>query len=186
MTQRSVTYLKARFETGDIPTQTDYQDVFDSFVNLEASAMQTISGGLALATAEATHVSASTGRFNNGYFDGTRVSAVSVSAGTLWANSKVVHSNQVVAPAGTTQGSATATTLDLISASAEQNERAIVLPSLEPGRVNLVMNTGTTALLVFPPSGQNFVGSAANGAISIPTLTGVTIPHLVSAYGFIR
>lgn len=181
MTQRSVTYLKGRFETSDIPTQSDYQDVFDSFLSLEASAAQTLSGPI-----NAPTVSAGTGTFNNGSFDGTRVSAAFVSANVLRVNSKTVLSNQTVVPTGATQGSALAVTMDLISASAEQNERAIVLPSLEPGRVNFVMNTGTTALLVFPPTGQNFVGSAANGGISLPTLTGCTIPHYASAYGFIR
>lgn len=165
MTQRSVTYLKARFETGDIPTQTDYQDVFDSFVNLEASAAQTMAGQLVLPS--------------------LRVSGA-VSADTLNVTGTLRRGQQVAAPAGTTQGSAYAVTADLIHASAEQNERAITLPSLEPGRVNIVMNTGTTALLVFPPSGQNFVGSAANGGISLATLTGCYIPHLASAYGFIR
>lgn len=46
MTQRSVTYLKGKFETGDIPTQADYGDFIDSYVNLEASATQTMAGKL--------------------------------------------------------------------------------------------------------------------------------------------
>lgn len=164
MTQRSVQYLKAKFETADIPTQSDYQDVFDSFLSLEASAAQTINGPLTLPSATVSGA----------------VSADSVSTRTLRTG------QQSVTPTGTTQASAFAVTADLIRASAEQNERAIVLTSLEPGRTQIVMNSGTTALLVFPPTGQNFIGSAANGAISVPTLTGVTIPHMTSAYGFIR
>jgi hypothetical protein len=137
MTQRSVQYLKTRFETADIPTQSDYQDLFDSFMSLEASAAQVLNGP---------------------------IEAPQVSAGVIKAGLKTIHSSQTVT----------------------QNERAIILSPLEPGRRQIVMNSGTTALLVFPPSGQNFVGSAANGAISIPTLTGCEIPHYASAYGFIR
>lgn len=159
MTQRSVQYLKAKFETSDIPTQSDYQDVFDSFLSLEASATQTLNGPL---------------------------DVPSVSAGVVRVGGKTIHSSQTVTPTGETQASALAVSADNILASAEQNERAIVLNALEPGRRQLVMNSGTTALLVFPPTGQNFVGSAANGAISIPTLTGCEIPHYASAFGFIR
>lgn len=154
MTQRSVQYLKTRFESNDIPVQADYQDVFDSFLSLEASASQTLSGPLSLPV--------------------------------MRVQTKTVHSHQTVTPTGATQASALAVSADNILASAEQNERAIVLKSLEPGRRQLVMNSGTTALLVFPPTGQNFVGSAANGAISIPTLTGCQVTHHASAYGFIR
>jgi hypothetical protein len=159
MTQRSVQYLKARFETADIPTQSDYQDVFDSFLSLEASAEQTLNG---------------------------KLNVPEVSANVFRSNTKTVHSHQTVTPTGATQASALAVSADNILASAEQNERAIVLHSLEPGRRQLVMNSGTTALLVFPPTGQNFVGSAANGAISVPTLAGCLISHHASAYGFIR
>lgn len=164
MTQRSITYLKARFETGDIPTQSDYQDFIDSFVSLESSASQTLSGNLVLPNIEVSGA----------------VSADSISARTVRTG------QQSITPTGTTQGSAFAVTADNVLASAEQNERSIVLSTLEPGRRQFVMNSGTTALLVFPPTGQNFVGSAANGSISVPTLTGVTIPHYASAYGFIR
>jgi hypothetical protein len=164
MTQRSVQYLKTKFETSDIPTQSDYQDVFDSFVSLEASATQTLSGKLVMPSILASGA----------------VSAESISV------SRVRTGQQSITPTGTTQASAFAVTADIVRASAEQEERSIVLPSLEPGRVQFVMNSGTTALLVFPPTGQNFIGSAANGGISVPTLTGVTIPHMTSAYGFIR
>lgn len=164
MTQRSVQYLKTRFETADIPTQSDYQDVFDSFVSLEASAQQTINGKLVIPSLLVSGA----------------MSAQSLNVSTVRTG------HQSITPTGTTQASAFSVSADLVLASAEQNERAIVLPVLEPGRKQVVMNSGTTALLVFPPSGQNFVGSAANGAISVPTLTGVEIPHFASAYGFIR
>lgn len=74
MTQRSVTYLKGRFETGDIPTQSDYQDLMDSFLNLEASASQTLSGPIVVPTMVVSAI------------DAARVSATTVSAALVYTN----------------------------------------------------------------------------------------------------
>ncbi len=152
MTQRSVTYLKGKFETGDVPTQTDYGDLMDSFVNLEASAAQTVAG---------------------------RLNAASLGG-------KVISPNEKVNPTGSTQASALAVSADVVFASAEQNERAIILASLEPGRQQFICNTGTTVLQVFPPSGQNYVGSAANGQINCAVAQSLIVAHGVSAYAFVR
>lgn len=153
MTQRSVQYLKTRFESNDIPTQTDYQDVFDSFVSLEASAAQTMAGQLFAPS------------FKSG---------------------KVIKSNERITPTGTSQASAVAVSADIASVSAEQNERAVVLASLEPGRSQFIANTGTTVLQVYPPSGQNFIGSAANGNINCAVNQGILVFHMASAYSFVR
>ncbi len=152
MTQRSVTYLKGRFESGDVPTQSDYQDLMDSFVNLEASAAQTMSGRLIAPS-----------------FKG-----------------RSIRTNDTVAGVGTSQASAAVVSADTASVSAEQNERACVLPSLEPGRQQTIVNTGTTVLQIYPPSGQLFIGSAANGGINCAVGQTALITHMVSAYSVIR
>lgn len=153
MTQRSVTYLKAKFETGDIPTQSDYGDLMDSFLNLEASATQTMAGRLAAPS-----------------FSG-----------------KFIHYNESkITATGTSQASAATVSAAIASVSAEQNERACVLASLEPGREQHIANVGTTVLQVYPPSGQNFIGSAANGGINLAVNQGITVYHLTSAYSFVR
>lgn len=153
MTQRSVTYLKGKFETGDIPTQSDYGDFLDSFVNLEASAAQTMAGQLI---------------------------APSIKTG------KHIRSNERINPTGSSQASAASVSADVASVSAEQNERAVVLASLEPGRNQFIANTGTTVLQVYPPSGQNFIGSAANGNINCAVNQGILFVHMASAYSFVR
>lgn len=152
MTQRSVTYLKGRFETGDIPTQSDYGDLMDSFVNLEASAIQTMSGTLFAPIIRGRHV----------------------------------RTTENVSPTGTTQGSAAAVSADTAQVSAEQEERACVIAALEPGRQQLIVNTGTTVLQVYPPTGQNFIGTAANGGINCAVNQSVLITHLASAYSIVR
>lgn len=154
MTQRSRTYLKAKFETGDIPTATDYADLIDSFLNLEASASQSMAGSLVLPS-------------------------INVSGASI-------RSNQVLSPTGTTQASAASISLDIVAASAEQLERAVVLPALTPGRTHFVVNTGTTVLAVFPFSGENFVGTAANGGIELAVSQGMHIFHVASAYAYVR
>lgn len=153
MTQRSVTYLKGRFETGDIPTQTDYGDMMDSFVNLEASAAQTMAGRLVAPSFS--------GRF-------------------------IKSSESKITATGTSQASAATVSAAIASVSAEQNERACVLATLEPGREQHMANVGTTVLQIYPPSGQNFIGSAANGGINLAVNQGITIYHLVSAFSFVR
>lgn len=165
MTQRSRTYLKAVFETGDIPTGTDYADLIDSFVSLEASASQTMAGALTL--------------------PGVTTSTLSVT-GPATLSSPVRLSTESINPTGTTQGSAASVSAAVVVASAEQLERSIVLPALQPGRSHHIVNSGTTALAIFPPSGENFVGSAANGGISIAAEQGITIFHVASAYAFVR
>lgn len=152
MTQRSVTYLKGRFETGDIPTQSDYGDVMDSFVNLEASALQTMSGAL--------FVPRLTG--------------------------KVIRTTENITATGASQASAAAVSADCAQVSAEQNERACVLASLEPGRSQYIVNTGTTVLQVYPPTGQNFVGTAANGGINCAVAQSIQFIHHASAYSYVR
>ena len=159
MTQRSRTFLKGQFEQGDIPQGTDYEDLIDSFINLEASASQTMGGQLVLPD---------------------------IATSSFAATGPSQFSNEIILPTGSTQGSAAAVTLDVFTASAEQNERALVLPTLQPGRIHRGVNTGTTALAIFPPSGENFVGTAANGGIEIAVAQGITIFHVVSAYAIVR
>lgn len=152
MTQRSVTYLKGRFETGDIPTQSDYGDLMDSFINLEASAAQTMAGPLS----------------------------------SPKIVGKVIRPTENINPTGASQASAAAVSADCVQASAEQNERAIILSPLEPGRQQFVVNTGTTVLQVYPPSGQNFVGTAANGGINCAVAQSIMFVHNASAFSFVR
>lgn len=58
MTAKTPAQLLTVFETGDVPQQTDYQDVFDSFVNLVQTAAQSIASDLTLPTLNAQKVSA--------------------------------------------------------------------------------------------------------------------------------
>jgi hypothetical protein len=171
MTQRSVTYLKARFENNDIPTQSDYQDVFDSFVSLESSASQTLGGTLNLIG-----------------IDASRVSAAVVSANTMHVNSYTIHSHGTVSAGAGTQAAAPRVSADnTIVYGNDVLGFGIVVSTAEPGRIQHITNTNTTALSVFPASGCNFIGTAENAAISLAVNQTLVLTHLTaSAYGVNR
>ena len=168
MTQRSVTYLKGKWETGDIPTQSDYQDLMDSFVNLEASAAQAMAGKL----------------------EAPAVSAATVSADALYINTKIINSHSAVVSAALgTQAGATRLTNDvsLVFGNAVLGF-GVVMASADPGRVQYIINTDTTVLTVFPASGCNFVGTAVDtGSIVLAKNSMMVVAHCgASAYHAIR
>lgn len=173
MTQRSVTYLKAKFETGDIPTQSDYGDLMDSFLSLEASAAQTLSGSIALPG-----------------IDATRVSATTVSAGTVYVQTKTIRSYATnVSAALGTQAGATRLTKDVsLVFGNDVLGFGVVMASAEPGRVQHIINTATTVLTIFPASGCNFVGTAVDtGSIVLAKNSMMIVTHCgASAYSAIR
>lgn len=170
MTQRSVTYLKGRWETGDIPTQTDYQDLMDSFVSLEASANQTMSGPLTAPS----------------------VSAASVSANFIHIEKKIHNGYQDLLPQGLTQGSAASADYDVtkvaISAGGVQ-ERGIVLSEHHAGRQQYLINDAgsVTAATIYPSPGCNFIGTAANGGMLVAAGQTIQVIHVnSSAYSWVR
>lgn len=94
MTAQTPAYLKTRFENGDIPQATDYEDVFDSFVNFTTSAEQNLQGNLRTngqfvgdVSASRINVSAITATtFTADSFITSALRGTTVSAGTLYAD----------------------------------------------------------------------------------------------------
>lgn len=169
MTIRTPSYLKSRFENGDIPQSTDYEDVFDSYLSLATSGAQTIDGILTvngLISPSAT-------------FSGT-VSANLVDTNTLNVETALILDAEYSIDArSTTQASARllSSSISWVT-SANGNNFAVVLASAIPGRTQYIINnTVVTALRVFPCPGGTFVGTAANASLSIPLNRGATIIH---------
>lgn len=153
MTVRTPTFLKGQFENGDIPSQTDYQDVFDSFLPIGASGSYTsldINLGIS----------------------GT------VSANKIYTNYEYLDSNMTIVAQSTTQASAVTLSNSLSwIVSANGNNTAVKLPTSDPTRRQVIVNAASTVLKVFPPSGGNFVGTAANASLNLPVDKGATIVH---------
>lgn len=179
MTVRNTTYLKGRFENGDIPTQTDYEDVFDSLLNLGVSAEQSADSNIRTTKQlVANSVSA----------DNVVVASAATCA-AVWVTDRYIHSNKVnVSAAAGTQAGATRLTKDVSYVFGNDILGfGVVMATAEPGRVQHIINTGTTALSVFPASGCNFVGTAENAAIKLAANGCMIVVHVgVSAYGVTR
>jgi hypothetical protein len=168
MTQRSITYLKGRWETGDIPTQTDYGDLMDSFVSLEASAEQSLNGKVNIPS----------------------VSASMVSAENIHVNGWTRNSYQPINPLGTAQASATAVSADtaFVTCTAA-GERAVVISIHHQGRRQYIINdtASVTAITVYPAVGHNFIGTASNGGMLLSVGQTIQVIHVgASAYAFQR
>jgi len=182
MTQRSVTYLKAKFETNDVPTQSDYQDIFDSFLSLEASGAQTLNGPLVFTSVESTHVSAANITVN-------ALNVSTASAGTVYVDTKLINSHTINVSAGLgTQAGATRITKDVsLVFGNDVLGFGVVLATADPGRIQIITNTNTTVLSVYPASGANFIGTAENAPITLAKNSTMTIAHVgASAYGITR
>lgn len=162
MTLRSVTYLKGVFETGDIPTGTDYSDIFDSFLSLHATAAQTVLGA-------------------------TTFPAVITSA--LTVNGQTINSYVSANPNGTTQSTGVQVNTDVVYISiSDPANRAVKLESFTLGRQQTICNNSSsvTAASIYPASGVNFMGTAANAHILLAagqTLIATHVATSVMAYG---
>jgi hypothetical protein len=162
MTLRSVTYLKGVFETNDIPTGTDYSDIFDSFLSLHATAAQTVLSPTTFPSVTTTNLTV-TGQTINSY----------------------VSAN----PSGTTQGLGVNVSADIAFLSvSDPANRAVRLENFSVGRQQTICNSfaSVTALSIFPASGVNFMGTAANAHVLLAagqTLIATHVAASVMAYG---
>lgn len=178
MTARTPTYLKGRFEQGDIPQGTDYEDLIDSFINIATSATQTIVGGVNFsnqiesAAIYASFVSAAS--INSSFIEATTVSAAFVRANEVSANSINVSGNVVfgtfdISAAATTQASAVlvnGTTNFVIFANG--NDQSVRLPTSTRGRQQYIINAASTTIKIFPSVSGRFLVTAVNASLNLP------------------
>lgn len=162
MTQRSITYLKARFESGDIPNGTDYSDLMDSFLSLESSAAQTMNGTLNVPDVVASSITLS-GQLIRSY---TNANATGVSQSTG------VHVSADVS---------------YIYVQSSAN-RAVRLNDFRLGKTYYITNASNsvTAATIYPASGVNFIGTAANAPILLAaakTMLAIPVDSSVLAVG---
>ena len=174
MTVRSVTYLKGRFENLKIPTATDYEDVFDSFLSLEASGTQTFNGGIVTPELVATRVSALAANFvnavsgNAAYFSSVNVTNASASNLYLAAGLFLDVATSVNALATTQTSSVTISNTITFVANGDGDNTAVRLPTSTQGRVQYIINAAATAIKVFPAVSGLFVTTVLNASQSIP------------------
>jgi hypothetical protein len=181
MTAQTPAYLKSRFENGDIPAASDYEDVFDSFVNVATSSIQTLVGGLvstnfiqvselnaslvSAASVNASFVSAQT--VNASFISCGTVSAATVSAGSLYATNAIFIT-----------ASANALNADTVSAGNVYIVSAAFYGSID---VSAVATTQAGALLVDRPTAFVIFADGNNNSIRLPTSTRGRVQNIVNA-----
>lgn len=192
MTAQTPAYLKARFENGDVPVAADYEDVFDSYINIATSGVQTLVGGLvstnfiqaselngALVSASsviASFVSAQT--INASFISVGTVSAATVSAGTVYVASAMHYGSVNVSAVATTQAGALLVDAPMAFVTfADGNNNSVILPSSVRGRIQHIINASTTVLKIFPAVSGRFLVTAVNASLSISADRCATIFH---------
>lgn len=151
MTAKSLAYLKSRFENGDIPSATDYEDVFDSFAPILGSAAVTLESPLTVPSLNAVSVSASQfflgGNFSVNATGTTQATGKLADAGVMWFKS------------------------------ADDSNRATRLVSAQPGFNQYIVNATVTALRIYPCVGGTILGTAANSFVLLGIGKGAEIIH---------
>lgn len=182
MTARTPTYLKARYEQGDIPQGTDYEDVFDSYLNVAVSAEQTIDSNLkttkeliasvvSAVTVNATTLNAST--INGAIVSATSLlspsaNLASVSADNINVSGSVIFGTLDVSALATTQaGAVTLTGTRSFIIFGDGNNNAVKLPSSVRGREQQIINASTTTIKIYPAVSGRFLVTAVNAPLNL-------------------
>jgi hypothetical protein len=192
MTAQTPAYLKARFENGDVPVAADYEDVFDSYLNVATSSIQTLVGGVvstnfiqaselnaslvSAASVNASFVSAQT--VNASFISCGTMSAATVSARDLYVVSAYFLNSVDVSAVATTQaGTVAVNGVVNFIISAENNNNSVRLPPSSRGRVQTIINASTTAIKIFPAVSGRFLVTAVNASLTIQADRCATIYH---------
>lgn len=112
MTNFNRSSLKTFFETGDVPTGTDYANLIDSCVNMVESGVQTMGGALNPTELITSRVSAGIGKFT-----GTMTIAGITSVGTIYADNLIATSANITFNNISAAGIVSAATLNSTGAS---------------------------------------------------------------------
>lgn len=187
MTARTTTYLKARYEQGDIPQGSDYEDVFDSFLGVAVTAAQTVIGpvnftdavsinALSLTTISAVSINSPT--INGSVVSAATLIANSVSANDINVSGNVIYGTLDVSAVGTTQAAGlTLTGTRSFVIFADGNNTAVKLPSSVRGREQQIINAASTTLKIFPATSGRFLVTAVNASLNLPADKTALIYH---------
>lgn len=83
-----------------------------------------------------------------------------------------------VAAAGTTQGTATLTSGEFVWVSGANGTAGVVLNSAADGKTRVIMNGANAVLKIYPVSGGNFIGKAANASSDIAAYAALLVLDL--------
>lgn len=209
MTTYNKQTLGTYFQTGDVPTGTDFQNLIDSQVNIVETSTQSMAGPLSTTELITSRVSAGnvfiTGTFSASNISVSAISVtgtvsagglnvtadVSAATGTVYASAMrstngVFAGVGIVSAAGTAQATA-AVLVNIVNRGqgvADGVTTGFAIPANRTGLVQyLTVETNTSANL-WPPTGGTINNTAANTVFALAGRTSYTIIHLAaSAYG---
>lgn len=190
MTVLSKTTFKGLFETGDVPQQTDYANLFDSCVMCAETTAQSMLGSLRIQNEMAsTSVSANTGTFGNlavsaltlSNLSITNLTAVSANVGNLQVStvSAAALTGNTAVVSGGTFTSLQATTLNATTASAATLTAAVATittltaPTANVSALNASEVSATNGFIA--SAGHNTVKINATFTASATTVTAVPV-----------
>lgn len=203
MTTYNKTTLKTFFETGDVPTGTDYANFIDSYVNIVETGNQTMAGSLtptelitprvscanlnvtgtlsagtiAFSNVRATIVSATT-IYNDAYI-GQNVSSTVIGADQITYNSSLLAFVATVSATGTAQGTAALIAAPITRGAGvtDSVSTGFLLQGARTGKTQYIVNGAASANL-WPPTGGKINVLASNAAFGMTANTLYTIIHL--------
>lgn len=200
MTTYNQTSLKTFFETGDVPTGSDFANLIDSCVNVADNTVQSIAGAFNPTELITPRVSATNGVFTGNLqvqgtlsastlvYDAISVSAVttgilrvtgdvSANTGTIYASANR-WSSGIVSAAGSAQatGALLIYTVNFGAGVVDGQTTGFRLPGNQLGRVQYITNGGASANL-WPVTGGQINALASNAAFPMVANTLYTIVH---------
>lgn len=197
MTTYNRATLKTFFETGDVPTGTNYADLIDSCLNIVDTGTQSIAGTLNPTELVTARVSAGNGKFTSGVeiqgnlsaarlFVSTSVhtSALDMRGGRITNVSAVYHVTGIISALGTTQATAAPLTFEINRGAgvADGVTTGFLLLANQTGRVQYLFNSTASANL-YPCTGGQINALSSNAAFGLTANTLYTIVHtLASGY----
>ena len=169
MTAKTPTQLLTVFENGDIPVQADYQDLFDSYVNIVQTTAQSMASALTLPTLTVTTLNVTT--FSPSTINATTGNITTVSANTInAANANITTVS--AATANITTVSADTINVNIVSA------QSIITSALNTGVLSRSVDitkraTGTTQATAVTLTAElnRIVNASAGGNGAILTAT---------------
>lgn len=195
MTARTPAYLKGRYEQGDIPQGTDYEDVFDSYVNVVTSAEQSIDSNLRTTKQLiADSVSANSANFNTvsagavtlNTLSLQSIGVVSVSATTVSATSIFANDAVITSIRGTTVSAGTlfANTGKITTVSATSVYSDVVVASgltLHTLDVSALATTQTSAVILGAPTSFVIFADGTDDSVKLPASERGRIQTVINA-----
>lgn len=192
MTQYNKATLDTFFNTGDIPSGTDFANLIDSQINASEVVTQTMAGPLSTPQLLTTNLSVngtvSAGNTNiNGQLKAASVLVNgNVSAATVAVSGfGIIYSRFVASAAGTAQGTATPLliTMTRLQGITDGVATGFVLNANSPGRVQYLINETAVSGNLYPPVGGKINALSTNIPFPLAANTPYVVYHtLASAY----